>query len=261
MLKRLKFLTLGLALVLPLAACNDDEPTEPPFVPPQVGDIAGAALIEGSALPGATIAIAGPQASTAVTDAAGAYAFTGVPVGAYTVTISGGPSDITFATSTVSVTVASGGTATADFAGTYIRTAALGVVVTVDSGDGPEGAGGVPITVTGTENLPAAQTGADGSFTFTGLRKGTYTVEIDVSGLSSSVVIATVQGPVSVDVGQAVVLTFSGAVPREPTVSISTTTQVSGGGPGGILPGLPINPSAVLGVISFTINHDSGDDT
>ena len=89
MLKRLKFLTLGLALVLPLAACDDDEPPPPPVDVPQIGNISGAALIEGAALPNATIAIAGPQASTAVTDAAGAYAFTGVPVGAYTVTISG----------------------------------------------------------------------------------------------------------------------------------------------------------------------------
>ncbi len=45
MLKRLKFLALGLALVLPLAACDDDEPPPPVVQPPQVGSIAGAALI------------------------------------------------------------------------------------------------------------------------------------------------------------------------------------------------------------------------
>ncbi len=157
MLKRLKFLTLGLALVLPLAACDDDDAPPPPPDIPLIGNISGAALIEGAALPGATIAIAGPQASTAVTGATGAYSFTGVPVGAYTVTISGAAADITFPTVTFSVTVTSGGTATADFAGTYIRTAALAVGVTVDSGDGPEGVAGVPITVTGTEER-ASQT-------------------------------------------------------------------------------------------------------
>lgn len=253
MLKRLKFLTLGLALVLPLAACDDDEP--PPIVDPvqEIGNISGAALIEGAALPGATIAIAGPQASTAVTDAGGAYSFTGVPVGAYTVTISGGPSDITFATSTVSVTVTNGGTATADFAGTYIRTAALAIGVTVDTGDGPEGVPGVPIAVTGTEsrNNP---TGADGSFTFTGLRKGSYTIEIDVSGLPEQVVISTSQ-TATLDVGQTIALVFAGAIAQEPTISISSMMQVTGAGAG-----LPVNPAAVLKTIAIIINHDVGDD-
>ncbi|MCH7563189.1 MAG: carboxypeptidase regulatory-like domain-containing protein [Gemmatimonadetes bacterium] len=251
MFKRLKFLTLGLALVLPLAACDDDEAPPPPTQPEdQIGNISGAALIEGAALPGATIAIAGPQASTAVTDAAGAYSFTGVPVGAYTVTISGHPSDITFATVTFSVTVASGGTATADFAGTYIRTAAIAVLVTVDTGEGAEGAPDVPITVTGTEEF-ANQTGADGSFTFTGIRKGNYTIVIDVSGLSEKVVISTSQ-TTAVDVGQTIALVFAGAIAQEPTVSISNMVVV---GTGGI-----VNPAAVVGTIAVTVNHDAGDE-
>ena len=250
MFKRLKFLTLGLALVLPLAACDDDEP--PPIVDPvqEIGNISGAALIEGAALPGATIAIAGPQASTAVTDAGGAYSFNGVPVGAYTVTISGGPSDITFATSTVSVTVTNGGTATADFAGTYIRTAALAIGVTVDTGDGPEGVAGVPITITGTESF-ANQTDETGQRTFTGLRKGSYTIEIDVTGLPEQVVISTSQ-TATLDVGQTIALVFAGAIAQEPTVSIASVVAVPAGG--------IVNPAAVLGTIAITVNHDAGDD-
>ena len=250
MFKRLKFLALGLALVLPLAACDDDDDaTPPPPDIPLVGNIAGAALIEGAALPGATIAIAGPQASTAVTDAGGTYSFNGVPVGAYTVTISGAASDITFATVTFSVTVVSGGTATADFAGTYIRTAAIGVVVTVDVGDGPVGTANVPITVTGTEEF-MNQTAEDGAFTFTGVRKGTYTVVIDASGLGDKVVISTSQ-TTNVDVGQIVGLLFAGAVAQEPTVSIASVNTLGGAA---------VNPAAVVGTFTVTANHDAGDD-
>ena len=252
MLKRLKFLALGLALVLPLAACDDDD-APPDLVPPAaLGNISGTALIEGAALPNATIAIAGPQAGTAITGANGSYSFTGIPVGAYTATISVGDPDITFAVSTQSVTVTQGQTATADFNGSFIRTAAIVGIVTVDTGDGAQGIALVPISVTGTESFPTQSTDTNGEFAFSGLRAGAYAVSADVSALDPNIVFAKTLENVTVLTGATVAVAFFGSLPGEATVSIASVNT---------LIGTAVNPAAVVNTFTVTANHDAGDDT
>ena len=165
-----RFLSLtGVVLIGALfAACGEDPPV------PVDGSSNGTVTLEGAPLSGVNVDLSGAgQSQSASTGADGTYSFSRVIEGSYTVTISGYPSDAEFEAS-MSVTVsASNSNATADFAGTYIRTASVSGSVMVED----MGLGGVMVALTGTESQ-SATTGDNGSFSFTGLRMGDYTVEM-----------------------------------------------------------------------------------
>ena len=157
----------------------------------------------------------------------GSYAFGDLLAGIYRVGISGFDAEYAFETTNWQGQVATGGVAEASFAGTIIRTASIGGMVTVD-GSGKEG-----VTVTlagGTDGVVAdpAKTGADGSYMFDGLRRGDYTVTITNPDEARYSFTAT-ERKVSVGVGQTQDdVSFAGTMLREAGIS----GRVSVGGMG-----------------------------
>ena len=127
-----------------MPACDDDDDgggiTPPPVV--IVGTVSGTVSVEGTGLAGVTVSLVGAASQSATTGAGGTYSFSNVPAGTYGVQISGGPADVTFATTSTVITIStSGQTVTADFGGNYIRTSSIrgsitagntGIVATVN---------------------------------------------------------------------------------------------------------------------------------
>lgn len=165
-----RFLSLtGIMLIGALAtACGEDPPV------PVEGSVSGSVTLEGAPLGGVAVDLSGVGGSkSATTGGDGSYSISNVIEGSYTVTISGYPSDTQFeASQSVSITPSST-SPTADFAGTYIRTASVEGTVMVE--DMP--LEGIIVSMTGTESQ-SGTTGPDGSFSFTGMRMGEYTVEM-----------------------------------------------------------------------------------
>lgn len=196
-----RFLSLtGIVLIGALTAACDEDPT-----PPVEGSVSGSVTLEGAALGGVNVDLSGAVGSqSATTGGDGSYSFGNVIEGSYTVTISGYPSDTEFEpTASVSITP-SGRNPTADFAGTYIRTASVAGMVAVEG----MGLGGIMVALTGTESQTAT-TADDGSFMFSNMRMGEYTVEM--SGWDPArYVFETTTESFSVSVGQQQMVDFMG---------------------------------------------------
>lgn len=168
MMKRFKFLALAAALAIPLAAC--DEGSQSTVV--IEGSVVGVVSIEGVGQTGVTVTLSSGGSTT--TDASGAYSFSGVKAGSYTVSITFQAGDVTFPSTSKGVVIQSAGeTVTANFDGQYVRTSAISGVVSA----GGAGLAGVQVTLGGTES-GSATTDASGGYSFTGLRMGAYTVTI-----------------------------------------------------------------------------------
>lgn len=157
----------GIALFAALlTACGEGN------MPPTIGSVSGKVTLEGAALSGVTVSLSGEGSMTTGSD--GGYRFEDVLEGDYTVTISGFPGDSEFPAS-MSVSVSeSTPNPTADFAGTYIRTASINGMVTVE---GVGGLSGISVALTGLEPQ-SGRTDGNGGFTFSNLRGGDYAVEI-----------------------------------------------------------------------------------
>ncbi|MYI06269.1 MAG: hypothetical protein F4059_02820, partial [Gemmatimonadetes bacterium] len=135
----------------------------------------------------------------------GYYQFSDVEGGTYTVTISGFPTDASFDATSAEVTISTTGqTITRNFSGSYIRTASLMGMVTVEG----VGLPGITVDISGRD---AAQTTTDanGQYTFTGLRAGNYTVEISDFD-PTDVAFSDNSGAVTIAVGESKVRSFDG---------------------------------------------------
>jgi SdrD B-like protein/carboxypeptidase family protein len=208
-MKRFKYLTL--AALVALAACDEGE--EPPTVVVVTGTVSGVVTLEGSSASGVTVTLSSGQ--TGSTDGSGAYSFAGVAAGAYTVTISGFASDASFSATVKAVTISTAGqVATANFDGSYIRTSAILGAVT----GGGTALVGVTVTLSG-QSSASFTTLADGQYSFSGLRAGSYTVSI--SGQDNNMYSFTsTSSSVTLGVGSSEVVSFSG--------SLLTTAKISG---------------------------------
>ena len=198
-----KLLAAATLLVLPvIAACGEDV-----MPPPPTGSIVGQVSIEGMGIDGVTVSLSN-GASTA-TAGGGNYRFDNVEQGSYTVTISGFPADASFdATSAPANIGDTGGTVPVDFRGTYIRTASIMGTVTVEN----MGLGGVTVRISGMADSETA-TDDSGQYSFTGLRAGTYSVEIS-SFDSNEVSFSSTSGAATVGVGESKVVSFDGTYLR-----------------------------------------------
>ena len=191
--------------------------------PPPVGSIAGRVIIEGQGVAGVTVSLGGGPSTTTGGD--GTFRFDDVEGGSYTVTISGFPLDATFPSTTASAEIdADGETATVEFRGQYIRTAAL-VGRVIAEGDP---LGGVTVHLSGmSESLTS--TDAVGQFAFANLRAGNYSVTISEFG---AVQFPRTGHTVSLAVGESKVVSFEGTYPR--TASISGRVTVEDAAFGGV---------------------------
>ncbi len=216
-----KLLAAATLLVLPvIAACGEDV-----MPPPPTGSIVGQVSIEGMGVDGVTVSLSN-GASTA-TAGGGNYRFDTVEQGSYTVTISGFPADASFdATSAPANIGDTGGTVTVDFRGSYIRTASIMGTVTVEN----MGLSGVTVRLSGMADSETATDGS-GQYSFTGLRSGTYSVEI--SGFDTNEVsFSSTSGAATVGVGESKVVSFDGTYLR--TAGVMGQVSVDGEGLGGV---------------------------
>ena len=164
----------------------------------------------GAAGAGATVALSGAASRTATASSTGAYSFTGLANGAYTVTPT--KAGTTFTPASQNVTV-NGANATANFASAVPTWSISGTL-------GAAGAGAtVALSGAATQTATASSTGA---YSFTGLANGAYTVTPTKSGTTFT--------PASQNVtvnGANATANFTSAVP---TWSISGTLGTAGAG-------------------------------
>ncbi len=217
-----KRLLAGALALLSLAtiACGEDVAPPPP-----TGSVAGQVSIEGQGADGVSVTLS--SGATTATAGGGSYRFDGVEPGSYTVSISGFPSEASFDATSMPVTVGeSGGVATVDFSGSYIRTASVRGTVTVEG----DGLAGVTVRLSGMSDAEA-MTDASGQYSFTGLRAGRYSVEI--SGFDADEVgFPNTSGSADLGVGDTEVVSFDGTYLR--TAGIRGQVSVEGSGLAGV---------------------------
>ena len=228
-MNRLKLIAAVAVLGLPLAACEETTP------PPPVGSIAGTVSIEGTGIDGVSVNLS--NGNTTTTAGGGSYRFDNVEGGAYTVTISGFPSDATFDATSAAATISSAGqSVTLNFTGAYIRTASVMGTVTVEN----MGLGGVTVALSGVSSASAV-TDDNGQYAFTGLRMGNYSVEI--SGFDNDEVgFSNTAAAVTVGVGESKIISFDGTYLR--TAGIMGRVSVDGEGLEGVTVSLAGGPDA-----------------
>ncbi len=216
-MNRLKL--LGAVALLGVLACEEATP------PPPVGSIVGQVAIEGTGVDGVSVNLSNGNSTT--TAGGGAYRFDNVEGGAYTVTISGFPSDATFDATSAAATISSAGqSVTVNFTGAYIRTASVMGTVTVEN----MGLPGVTVTLTGVSGASAV-TDAGGQYAFTGLRMGSYSVEI--SGFDTDEIgFSNTAASVAVGVGESKIVSFDGTHLR--TAAIMGQVSIEGVGLEGV---------------------------
>ncbi len=231
-------------LPIMMAACGEDIAPPPP-----TGSIAGQVMIESQGADGVSVTLS--SGATATTAGGGSYRFDNIEPGTYTVSIAGFPAEASFDATSMSVTVGTtGGTATANFSGTYIRTASVRGSVTVEG----TGLAGVTVSLSGMADNQAT-TSATGEYSFTGLRAGRYSVQI--SGFDADeVAFSSISGTAEVGVGDTKVVSFDGTYLR--TAGITGRVSVEGTGLEGVtvsLSGGESNQSTQTdagGLFSFT---------
>ena len=201
-----------------LAACDQGTPPLP------AGTINGQVSVEGQGIDGVTVALSTGTSTT--TAGEGRFSFTNVDNGTYTVTISNFPVDASFTSTFLPATITTDARmATLNFSGTYIRTASIIGSVTVER----TGLGGVTVRLSGMADA-STQTDANGLYTFTQLRAGSYKVEL--SDFAADVDFPTTSRNVTVGVGGAETISFDGTYVR--TASIIGSVTVERAGLGGV---------------------------
>ena len=224
-MNRLKL--LGAVALLGVLACEEATP------PPPVGSIVGQVAIEGTGIDGVSVNLSNGNSTT--TSGGGNYRFDSVEGGAYTITISGYPSDATFDATSAAATISSAGqSVTVNFTGSYIRTASVMGSVTVEN----MGLGGVTVALSGVSTATTV-TDNSGQYAFTGLRMGGYSVEI--SGFNSDEVgFSNTSSAVTVGVGESKIVSFDGTYLR--TAGIQGQVSVEGVGLEGVMVSLAGGP-------------------
>ncbi|MYG36126.1 MAG: hypothetical protein F4205_11595 [Gemmatimonadetes bacterium] len=190
--------------------------------------ILGTVTIDNMALPGVTVVLAGTFHSVATTGDDGAFGFTDLRAGSYTIEMltSGFDTDeIRFPSTRSGFTLGVGEVKVVSFDGTYLRTAGIRGRVSTEGG----GLDGVKVSVTGGEddaNLTMA-TDSTGHYAFSRLRAGGYVVAISDYGTDDYGFEADSQN-VTVTLRETATVDFEGIPLR--TSSITGLVSVDGWG-------------------------------
>lgn len=130
--------------------------------------------VTGAIQAGVTVNLTGASTATATTDADGKYTFAGLANGNYTVT----PVMAGYVFAPISTAVAVNGS---DMIADFVATASGATTYSISGTVGGAVQQGVRVDLTGA-NTGSVTTGADGTYTFTGLLAGGYTVRPYLSG-------------------------------------------------------------------------------
>ena len=192
--------------------------------PVEIGSIEGQVTIEGHGIDGVTVSLS-TGASTSSLDG-GRFSFSSVSAGTHTVTIGNLPADASFSSTSQPATISTNGqTATVNFSGTYVRTAGIIGLVTVEG----TGQNGVAVRISGTADL-SVETDVNGQYAFPQLRAGTY--RVDISDFGADVSFEDTSRSVTLGVGENEAVYFRGTYIR--TASIIGSVTVEGTGLSGI---------------------------
>lgn len=155
--------------------------------------IAGRVGVGDEGLDGVEVTLAGAAESSTMTSNGGQYAFAGLAAGTYVVSMSN-PSDVayTFETTSANVELTDGQSAIVNFEGTHTRTASVTGMMYLDEAPQDKmytanepafGQEGIPLLLQGpgVNEIAAGATMADGSFSFEGLRAGSYRVLVNLT--------------------------------------------------------------------------------
>ena len=201
--------------------------------------VMGSVTVEGAGLPGIAVTLikvesanSGTVIGTMATGSDGGYTFGPLLAGAYQVMIAGYADEHDFgeAGTTRTTIVAVDGMATVDFPATIIRTAGVSGMVTLDG----EGMADIAVTLTG-DHAPddnSMTTGADGAYSFGGLRKGNYTVTM-TNPDEGKYSFPTTSRSMNLSVGQKQTgISFAGASLRRASISGRVQTENDDAVPG-----------------------------
>jgi hypothetical protein len=158
-------------VLLGLSGCVADDRTH------SISGISGTVTVSSAGLQGVTITLSGTSSTTVTTDASGNFSFPSLVNGIYTVIPS--KAGYVFNPTSSAQIVNSANITNVDF----IATASTASTYTISGGVAASGAAlqGVIMTLTGSSSATAA-TDASGSYSFTGLINGNYTVKPGKAG-------------------------------------------------------------------------------
>ncbi|MGA9751599.1 MAG: carboxypeptidase regulatory-like domain-containing protein, partial [Acidobacteriota bacterium] len=177
--------------------------------------------VSGDTASGVTVNLTGAASATTTTDTSGNYTFSGLANGSYTVTPS--KSGYTFSPTSLAVTISGANQTGKNFTAT--STATYSILGTV-SGDT---ASGVTMSLTGAATATTT-TAADGTYTFSGLANGSYTVTPSKSGytFSPASIAVTISGANQTGKNFTATVNPSGDTPLTSGVGVSTGSIAQG---------------------------------
>jgi hypothetical protein len=229
-MKRLAQLAASLALVT--SSCADPPPDSSTL---SVYSISGAVS---GATAAVTVNLTGAKSATTMTDASGRYVFSALPSGTYTATPSLEGHVFSPAGRAVMVGEPNVNVTGQDFAGTSSAAAIHGISGNVTDQASGAGLANVVLHVSGASTSSAA-TGPSGSYEFSGLPDGSYTVTPSLAGYVFS--------PASIGIS-----VNSGDVAGQNFVAAASTYGISGTISGAVASGITVTLSGASSAITVT---------
>ncbi|MXW34663.1 MAG: hypothetical protein F4Z60_03405, partial [Chloroflexi bacterium] len=164
--------------------------------------ISGRVSVEGMGLGDIAVTLSGAADASTTTDAGGQYAFSGLAAGDYTVTIAVESDAYVFDAMSMDRAVGDDESAIVNFEGAHARTASVSGQAfldeldknnMMDAGEHPLAAAGIPVALVGpgVNDQRLSATGADGSFSFGGLRAGSYQLVVPIDATVAATLAAS----------------------------------------------------------------------
>jgi len=176
--------------------------------------------VSGATASGVTMSLTGAATATTTTDTSGNYTFSGLANGTYTVTPS--KSGYTFSPASTSVTISGANQTGKNFTATAVATYSISGTVSGAT------ASGVTMSLTGASTATTT-TATDGTYSFSGLANGTYTVTPSKTGYTFSPASASVTISSANQTGKNFVSTASGGGGSVLTSGVGVTGSVAQG--------------------------------
>jgi Big-like domain-containing protein/carboxypeptidase family protein/SdrD B-like protein len=174
--------------------------------------------VSGSGAAGTAVTLTGAAVAATTTSATGAYSFTGLAKGNYTVTVS--HTGFTFTPASLAAAITTANVTGINFASTAVSTQTFSISGTISGTGGP----GSTVTLSGASTATTTAS-ASGAYTFAGLAKGSYTATPSHAGftfspasLAEAITTANITGA-----------NFTATATAPQTFSISGTISGSGG--------------------------------